>query len=511
MLAAAAVCGAAAAVSGIALDYSDPDAATAYVLTHGLRLGAGPGREYRFLVDLDPAAKSTLTESNSLYSKYYGVDDPGGNNVFDVVSTPSVALNATFVLAPTADISTLSFYGLAAAFPEGAHICRRSMAPGRAPPHCNTGRVAEGECDDDVGCFFRGRTKNGNEVRVLVDASVPLKKCSENITLLPTKAEICTVPAVVTTPAGPELVHKAPLGDFGDFAFWTNGEDARLHFFAEPEDPVERAGVALLGTIAFLAWCESTRSLTTAVVANTALPPIFSRPGKHAAELSLALLTPILFADATGMLAFSTTSAVYHRGVTVLDPAVPRLLSKGFAEALAVLLNAYAWYATSLAWIVLVGRVYIGRLAFMNDSDRRLQGLALLTRMTVETATMATVHAQLPRNKLGTFALIIGLAFGVVAAIIVARDTVLIMLVGHDAVIRIVAGFTAGAFLVYATLAMILPAIADSTAVLNYNNASLAFSCTLALQVVGIGATAARRKIAEQHAARRPMPKLPKK
>ena len=164
----------AAGISNIDLDYSDPDAGTAYVLTRGLRLGDGPGRDYRFLLDFDPSGRSSLIESNSLFSRSYGVQDD--STVFDVISTPTLALNATFDLNPGADISTISFYGMAAAFEDGAHICRRVLAPGFPPPHCTTGKTAEGVCDADVGCYFSGKTKRGKERKRAVHRS-PCTDC----------------------------------------------------------------------------------------------------------------------------------------------------------------------------------------------------------------------------------------------------------------------------------------------------------------------------------------------
>lgn len=476
---------AARAVWGIfEVDFSEAQGLEAYVVTRNTRLGSDPGRPFRFVIDFGFDAVSALDGTNELHSKYWHPTPPR-----DLVATPTTVLNVTFEPS-SLGYSTIAFYELAKLRKSGAYVCRDEIGIGEVPPHCDLETTFLGSCNAD-GCFFDVAAPDKTETKLLLLPSFPPHKCTVNVTFLGYKDDICAYPA--TLPGGIEGFVAGINGE-SRHAYWTDGTYAELYLHPRREDPVERAGICVIATIALVAWCDYTSTLTSAVVASSPVPAIFGTP----AAASSSSISHVLMADVIGMIAFSISASAWRRGITVVHESVYDTLSEATAYALIVAQSAYLWYATALAWIILVGKRHIKRFEHVGKSPA---GTALLVRTTFETALLFSIHSQLPREKLGLYVETIGFAFGLVAIVVTARDATLAITKVKDATITASYAFVVLIAVPYATFVMILPSVVQSTAVFNYRNASVIFAMTLGGQAAAVGILGAKRRTAEFEAA----------
>lgn len=472
------------AVSGIfEVEFSEPQGLNAYVVTRNTRLGSDPGRPFQFVVDFGFDSVSTLDGTNELHSKYWKADPPQ-----DIVATPTTVLNVTFAESPTG-YSTIAFYELARLRKTGAHICKDEIGIGEIPPHCDLETTYLGACNA-VGCFFDVVGPNKVEAKLLLLPSFPPKKCTVNVTFLGYKDDICAYPA--TLPGNIEG-YVAGINGESRHAYWTDGTYAEIYLHPRREDPVERAGICVIATIALVAWCDYTSALTSSVVSGGAFPDMLG--GKSSKDVTS--IAHVLMADVIGMVAFSISASSWRRGLTVVHENVYDTLSEAAAYALIIAQSAYLWYATALAWIILVARRHVKRFEGIGRDGPQAAGIALLVRTTFETALLIAIHSQLPREKLGLYVETIGFAFGLVVILVVARDATLSVLKARDALITASFAFVALIAIPYATFVMILPSIIQSTAVFNYRNASVIFSMTLGGQAAAAGILGAKRRLAE--------------
>jgi hypothetical protein len=467
------------AVRGILeIEFSEAQGLDAYVITRNTRLGSDPGRPFRFVVDFGFKATSALDGTNELYSKYWHPDPPR-----DLVATPTTILNVTFEPSELG-YSTIAFYELATLRTTGAYVCKDEIGIGAVPPHCDLETTFLGSCNAD-GCFFDVVGPDKIETKLMLLPSFPPNKCSVNVTFLGYKDDICAYPA--TLPGGVEGFVAGMNGE-SRHAYWTDGTYAEIYLHPRREDPVERAGICVIATIALVAWCDYTSTLTAAIVSGGALPAIFA-PSKSASSIA-----HVLMADVIGMIAFSLSASAWRRGLTVVHENVYDTLSEAAAYALIVAQSAYLWYATALAWTILVAKQHIKR--FENVGSHS-SGAALLVRTTFETSLLIAIHSQLPREKLGLYVETIGFAFGLVAILVAARDATLAFVRVKDAMITASYAFVLAIVVPYATFAMLLPSVIQSTAVFNYRNASVIFAMTLGGQAAAVGILGAKRRLAE--------------
>lgn len=490
MIAVAALCWAAAASgSGGHLPLVETSVGgeyTAYV-TRGVRLGYNSGRPFTFYLNFSFEAESSLHEANGQYSSMWStVVASNGTEVRDVVVSKTLALEATFKTSPAATVSFLSFGDLAA--DHGAFICNQKAGVGLPPAECTRGAQAIRLTDCAASqCWVPVDVPDEPRSMASVQAGVVLAPCVVHGSI--EGKAVCLSPAgTVVRNNVTYAAYTIGLGSANpDLVWWYNGKGTgELYFPRVFMDHVEAAALVALTTVTFVLWCEQTAVVTQYVKAAASKSTVVAAIEAFSVSGSNYIL--LLAADIAATLAYGLTSMCYRMGGAMVAPEASALLPTAYASMLAVSSCAIAWLAT-----VLIGILALYKPPTEKGDTVVYAAKALAVRCTFEVTALIGIHTFLPRQILFEFNSVVGLLFGLVAMVVVSRDLCFVLWLKVRWAAALVALVWVATFQ-YASFALILPAVAKSSAVSSSQNTALLYSAALSLQAAAAGVMDALRK-----------------
>lgn len=482
-----------AAVRGGALELSEVAVGGEYTAfaTRNVRLGYQAGRPFTFYLNFSLAAKSSLHESNNEYSSQWSTLAAGnGTTVRDLIVTKSLVLTGTFTADAAATASFLSFGDLVSG--EGGYMCRNRVGVGPPPAECTRGAAPTPVSDCSGGSCWVPVTVPDEPLSIAaVQTGVVLAGCVVHGTL--GGASVCLSPAG-TVVRGGQTYASYTLG-FGsanpEMTWWYDGKGRGEIYVTKPfMKQVEAAALVALATVTFVLWCEQTAVVTTYVksAATGGVVP----PSIHAFSGSGANYILILAADISATLAYGLTAMCYRIGRTIISHEASALLPTAYSSMLAISACAIAWVSTLLVGILALQQSPPDASADP-ASVAAYAAKAVSVRCAFEVATLIGIHAFLPSNALAEYSSVVGLLFGLVTMIVLSRDLCFVVWLGARWPAALVAVLWVITYQ-YAAFALILPAVAASSAVSSANNTALLYAATLTLQACAAGVMDALRK-----------------